>query len=369
MKSISTHHSLKLVSAATRRFVIIKYSLMGLALFLVGPNFIQAAPVVRSASGASPASIQAAVDEFRTDVSLGGALNAPNTGPFVNGRREINWDAVPDTVADPNALPGTFFNNNSKRGAVLTTPGTSLSVSANAVNPTVTPVRFGSVNPAYPANFQVFSPQRLFAALGSTIVDVTFFVPTDPGTPATVNGFGSVFTDVEIAGSTTIEYFDANGDSLGSFEAPVGPNAGLSFLGVSFDAGERVARVRITSGNAPLGASTLDSATVDVVVMDDFIYGEPLPDSDNDGVPDPFDDCPGTAPGEVVDASGCSIAQLVPCEGPASGGTWKNHGQYVSSIAHVSQDFVRQGLITHQERAAIVVEAAHSDCGKKKHGK
>ncbi len=270
-----------------------KYSLLGLALFLAGPNVLQAAPVVRSVSGATPANIQATVDQFRTDVSLGGALNAPNTGPFVNGRREINWDGVPDAVADPNAFPGTFFNDISKRGAVLTTPGTSLSVSANAVNPTGTPVRFGSINPAYPANFQVFSPQRLFTALGSTIVDVTFFVPTSPSTPATVNGFGSVFTDVEIAGSTTIEYFDANGDSLGTFEAPVGPKAGLSFLGVTFDGGERVARVRITSGNAPLGASTVDSSTVDVVVMDDFIYGEPLADSDNDGVPDAFDELPG----------------------------------------------------------------------------
>jgi len=342
---------------------MIKYSLMAFALFLAGPNFIQAGPVVRSASGASPASIQATVDQFRTDVSLGGALNAPNTGPFVIGRREINWDGVPDAVADPNALPGTFFNDVSKRGALLTTPGTALAVSANAVNPTGTPVRFGSINPGYPANFQTFSPQRLFAALGSTIVDVTFFVPTSPSTPATVNGFGSVFTDVEIAGSTTIEYFDANGDSLGTFAAPVGPNAGLSFLGVSFDAGERVARVRITSGNAPLGP--VDSPTVDVVVMDDFIYSEPLADSDNDGVPDAFDNCPDTGAGEVVDASGCSIAQLVPCDGPLTGGKWKNHGEYVSATAHVATDFLEQGLITHAERAAIVAEAAQSNCGKK----
>ena len=363
MKNCSTHHSLKLISAVTRRFVIIKYSLMGLALFFVAPHLIQAAPVVRSASGASTADVQAAVDGFRTDVSLGGALNAPNTGPFVNGRREINWDGVPDAAADPNALPGTFFNNNSKRGAVLTTPGTSLSVSANAA--TATPVRFGSINAAYSANFQTFSPQRLFAALGSTIVDVTFFVPTSPGTPATVNGFGAVFTDVEIAGITTIEYFNANGDSLGTFEAPVGPDAGLSFLGVSFNAGERVARVRITSGNAALGASTLDSSTVDVVVMDDFIYGEPLADSDNDGVPDAFDDCPDTGAGDVVDANGCSIAQLVPCIGPASGGTWENHGQYVSATVHVSTDFLNEGLITHADQKAIVTAAARSDCGRR----
>ena len=82
-------------------------------------------------------------------------------------------------------------------------------------------------------------------------------------------------------------------------------------------------------------------------------------DQDNDGVPDSQDHCPGTAPGAIVDADGCSIDQLVPCDGP-----WKNHGQYVSTIAHVSKEFVDQGLITHQQRAEIISSAAQSDCGK-----
>ena len=49
-------------------------------------------------------------------------------------------------------------------------------------------------------------------------------------------------------------------------------NNGLSFLGVRFDGGERVTRVRITSGNAALGPN--DGGNVDVVAMDDFIYAE-----------------------------------------------------------------------------------------------
>ncbi|HEU5250000.1 MAG TPA: hypothetical protein VFW15_08430, partial [Thermoanaerobaculia bacterium] len=48
----------------------------------------------------------------------------------------------------------------------------------------------------------------------------------------------------------------------------------LSFLGVVFNAGERVARVRITSGNAALGPADSPPGT-DVAVMDDFIYAEP----------------------------------------------------------------------------------------------
>src|SRR6266404_3549261 len=49
------------------------------------------------------------------------------------------------------------------------------------------------------------------------------------------------------------------------------------------------------------------------------------PDRDFDGVPDASDVCPNTPPCSVVDANGCSIDQLVPCEGPATGGSWKNH--------------------------------------------
>ncbi len=61
------------------------------------------------------------------------------------------------------------------------------------------------------------------------------------------------------------------------------------------------------------------------------------------------------------------IEELVPCSGPASGGTWKNHGQYVSRIAHVSQMFVNQGLISGHQKGQIVSAAARSNCGKKKH--
>ncbi len=89
-----------------------------------------------------------------------------------------------------------------------------------------------------------------------------------------------------------------------------------------------------------------------------------LPDQDFDGVPDIADLCPNTPLCTVVNDEGCSIEQLVPCDGPATGGTWKNHGEYVSSIAQVTKEFVREGVISQSERAEIVRNAAQSDCGK-----
>jgi hypothetical protein len=86
-------------------------------------------------------------------------------------------------------------------------------------------------------------------------------------------------------------------------------------------------------------------------------------DADADGVPDSLDQCPGSPVGAIVDASGCSIEQIAPCNGPASGGTWKNHGQYVSTVAQAAVEFLAQGLITADEADEIVAQAAQSKCG------
>lgn len=60
---------------------------------------------------------------------------------------------------------------------------------------------------------------------------------------------------------------------LGTFAVPVSPGSQtLSFLGVRF-LNARVARVRITSGNTRPGLD--ETRARDVVVMDDFIFGEP----------------------------------------------------------------------------------------------
>ncbi len=240
---------------------------------LLGLGFVSStafgAAVVYSASGADPASIVVTVDQYRTAL---GTLNPNVAGSFPSGRREINWDGVPDALSAPNNLPADFFNVNSPRGVVFSTPGTGFQVSSTVASGV--PVRFGNINVTYPNIFQTFSPQRLFTALGSNVLDINFFVPGS-NTPATTSGFGAVFTDVDLASTTSIQFFDGLGNGLGIFFVPAFNN-GLSFIGVLFNAGERVARVRITNGNAPLGPATNDNPPgVDVVVMDDFIYSEP----------------------------------------------------------------------------------------------
>src|SRR5262245_13098060 len=230
------------------------------ALLFAFSSQASAAPIVFEAAGATPASIQATVDAFRTAL---GTLNPNNGSAFPSGRREINWDAVPDTLADPNAFPGDFFASTTipgrARGVNLTTPGAGFMVSANAVNPTGTPTSFG-----FPSAFVPFSQQRLFSPVGSTITDVRFVVP---GTvdPATVSAFGAVFEDVQ--GITSMQFFDPQNNILFARNVLQSQAAGLSFLGVMFNAGERVGRVRLITGDAPLLSNGVFGNGVDAVVM------------------------------------------------------------------------------------------------------
>ena len=229
------------------------------------------------------ASIQATVDAFRA--AVGDPNNGNAAGPLTSGRREINWDGGGATTSSPGLTPFTVFFNS--RGAGITTPGTGflqtpLDSAANAPE-------LAALNPTYVGSgtpFNDFSPVRIFTPVDSNITDVTFIVPGSAptnvfgtGIPATVNAFGAVFTDVDLATSTSLQFFDIDGNSLtGVVNVLPGitSDQSLSFLGLLANAGERIARVRITTGTAALGPTDDPSNGADVVVMDDFFYAEPF---------------------------------------------------------------------------------------------
>jgi hypothetical protein len=218
-----------------------------------------AAQVVREATAADAAGIQAAVTAFRAD--LGDPNNGATAGSQPGGRREINWDggggAAANVTLDPS--PMTRFGN---RGSVFTTPGSGFETSGQPMP------EFGEINATYPDLFIPFSSPRLFTALNSGVMDVWFFVPGNTNVPAAVTGFGAVFTDVDREDSTKMEFYAPDGRLLYERFVPAWPgNASLSFLGVSFNRGELVGRVRIVSGNAALGPD--EAGSLDLVAMDD----------------------------------------------------------------------------------------------------
>jgi hypothetical protein len=237
-----------------------------------------AAVIVRQAQGPNAAAIQPAIDQFRADLGPSNDSDPPAT----SGRREIDWDGIPDAQAAPNPLPDGSYG---ARGVTLTTPGTGFQVSADVSNPDDEPAEFG-----HPNLFATFSPQRLFSPIGSTFTDVTFVVPGGSD-PALTRGFGAVFTNVDTAGRSRIDLFDASGTLLASRSVPpAAGNSTLSFLGIALDEG-RVARARIRSGDNPPDSGL---TTNDTTVLDDFVYGEPVADVDRDGISEK-DNCPAAA--------------------------------------------------------------------------
>ena len=167
-KTMTTLHLRKSTgrSPVRRGFLLIPLAFATFGLTLIfNPVAASADPEVFEASGVTPNDILNTVNAFRNFLGDNNGVG----GTFPTGRREINWDGVPDAFSAPNLLPANFFKSNSPRGAVFFTLGTGFQVSANSVNPTGTPVRFGNIHPVYPALFSTFSPQRLFSALDSNI--------------------------------------------------------------------------------------------------------------------------------------------------------------------------------------------------------
>ena len=235
------------------------------------------APAVFQAAGPDSASIQGAVDAYR--LALGEVNNGNAPGPLASGRREINWDGGGSTATAIAATPFAGFLNT--RGALFVTPGSGF------VQAPSSGLADTFANPAYATIFAPFSPVRLFSPIGSNVTHVEFFLPGSAGgLLATTRGFGAILSDVDLPdgsgpggkrgnrkASTLVEYFGLDGGLLYSNFVPASPgDAGFAFLGIAFD-DARIARVRISTGNAVPGAD--DERPTDVVVMDDFIFGEP----------------------------------------------------------------------------------------------
>lgn len=229
------------------------------------------------ASSGELATLNASINQFRS-IFGDPTLPANGTPGAVGGRREVNWEGVPAVDNHNNNFPLDFFGkfdatsaDGRKRGLLMLGP-------VNPTNFRIDSTNFVEINPNYGTQFAAFSGKRTFVYLGTATSEAVFKVP-GTNTDATIKGFGVVFSDVDKANTTGIEYF--NGDrSLGKFFAPVrSGTSSFSFLGVHFP-NEKVTRVKITCGDGILGNGVNDigtnNSTTDLVIMDDFFYDEPV---------------------------------------------------------------------------------------------
>jgi hypothetical protein len=211
--------------------------------------------------------INARLDEFRQ--LLGSQLNT--TPGATGGRREINWDGVPDDLLNKK-LPGDFFNPVGDQAPAANQRGLVYSGTSNFQ---VSKTSFAEVNAAVAAELTSFSGNKIFANTSSKLWDVEFQV-AGQALAASVKGFGIVFSDVDLAQSTSLEFFNDQ-RSLGKFFAPAKNGSNFSFLGVYFK-NEKVTRIRVShDGPLDLGQDDVsNNGQADLVAMDNFLYNEPV---------------------------------------------------------------------------------------------
>jgi len=228
-------------------------------------------------------SANAALTTFET--AIGGVKNVA-ASPQNGGFRAISWDGVKvdgtdfggnTTVIVPNKIVGIPLNRFETQG-VFFEDVYAVSVDGfKSVN--------ANVNAASPALFPAFSPTNTFAMFNDNGIGLSFVLAAGANTspqPAATRGFGAIFLNVRISG-TSIEYFNG-ARSLGKFSVPVGTQGQAEFLGVLFST-PIVTSVQIVCGTDAIftfdGVTTTGSTTDNfntghnLVATDDFAYAEP----------------------------------------------------------------------------------------------
>ena len=119
---------------------------------------------------------------------------------------------------------------------------------------------------------------------------------------------------------------------------------------------------RVTSSTVTTAPSTTTTSTTTIAPSTSTtLLAVPGGDSDGDGVPDARDACAGTPPGDVVDASGCS---LCPCDGPRGGDRWQSRSAYLRCVRGPAKLRVALGVLGRHERRSALERARQSSCGR-----
>jgi hypothetical protein len=58
------------------------------------------------------------------------------------------------------------------------------------------------------------------------------------------------------------------------------------------------------------------------------------------------------------------LPELPSCAGPATGGLWRNHGEYMAAVTRALNRLVEENVITAVQRGALIAQAARSTCGR-----
>lgn len=244
------------------------------------------------------------------EAAIGGVKNtaaAPQNGGF----RVITWDGVKldgtDSAAGPNST-------------VVITPDHTVGIPLNRFQGSgvffgavyaVSNDGFTDVNPNVSGLFPAFSSPNTFAMFNDNGIDFTYTAASSPFTgpvSAASKGFGAVFLNVQQPG-TTITYFHGN-TVIDTLNVPTNPTPGAAvFAGELFNSPE-VTNVLLTLGNGVIfkfdGTTVTsggpNSASNNLVAVDDWIFPEPVPITNGTNIPvsAPIGVAPGTLNAAVL---------------------------------------------------------------------
>jgi hypothetical protein len=223
--------------------------------------------------------------------AIGGANNGAVPQPINGGFRVITWDGVKldgtdfggganTTVISPGNVVGIPLNRFQTNGVYF---GAVYAVSGSDA----TGNTFTSVNPGVAGLFPPFSPKNTFAMFNDNGIDFKFVLPSAADSTivsASSRGFGAIFENVELANTTSIQYF--NGNTLLDTEfAPVAGMGKQSFVGALFSS-PVVTRVVLTLGTDVIfsfdgttvkpGPFADDGVNHNLVTTDNWAFAEPV---------------------------------------------------------------------------------------------
>ena len=253
-----------------------------------GTKVAPGTPQSFSGAGGTNASGNALTALQGFETAVGGKNNGATASPQSTGYRTINWDDVKldgtdfggaTTTIKANSTVALPANRYQENAAQLTT-NVAVSVDSGSGS-------FTDVNATATGLFPAFSPKNTVAAFNSTTIGVSFVLAsshTTTPTAAATKGFGAIFLNVELANTTSIEYFNG-GTSLGKFFVPASTTKGAAaFLGELFSS-PIVTSVQITLGTGVLftfngttvtgGGADSPAAAKNLVAVDDLVFAEP----------------------------------------------------------------------------------------------
>ena len=194
----------------------------------------------------------------------------------------------------------------------------------------------------------------------TTTIPISTTTSTTAKPPTTTSTTLTTSTTTTARPTTTTSPSTSSTTTSTSTTGTIGTSSTATTASTSSSTSTTVAPVSSSTVTTTPSTTTTSTATV-APGTSTTLPAVPGGDSDGDGVPDARDACAGTPPGDVVDASGCS---LCPCDGPRGGGRWQSRSAYLRCVREPAKLRVALGVVGRHERRSALERARQSSCGR-----